>query len=61
MCSYWLLDRAAGEPFDLNQLIAQVEDVTEGMAAAAAMELRLDSVYYLSGPEPEGEAEDERA
>ena len=28
MCSYWLLDRAAGEPFDLNQLIAQVEDVT---------------------------------
>lgn len=61
MCSYWLLDRAAGEPFDLNQLIAQVEDVTEGMAAAASMELRLDSVYYLSGPEPEGEAEDERA
>lgn len=61
MCSYWLMDRAAGEPFDLNQLIAQVEDVTEGMAAAAAMELRLDSVYYLSGPDKEGETEDERA
>ena len=61
MCSYWLMDRAAGEPFDLNQLILQVEDVTEGMAAAAAMELRLDGVYYLSGPEQKEEVEDERA
>lgn len=61
MCSYWLMDRAAGEPFDLDQLILQVEDVTEGMAAAAAMELRLDGVYYLSGPEQKEEVEDERA
>lgn len=52
MCSYWLMHRAGGEVFDLEQLITRVEDVTEGLAAAAAMELQLDSVYRLSGPEP---------
>lgn len=49
MCARWLTDCAAGEPFDIPQLIRQVEDVTAGQAAAAAMELQLDSVYYLSG------------
>lgn len=62
MAGYWLMDRAGGEAFDLEQLIAQVEDVTEGMAAAAAMELQLDSVYCLSGAAAsDGEAEDEGA
>ena len=62
MAGYWLMDRAGGEAFDLEQLIAQVEDVTEGMAAAAAMELQLDSVYCLSGATAsDGEAEDEGA
>jgi predicted Zn-dependent peptidase len=51
LCSRWLMDRAAGEIFDLERLITRVEDVTEGSAAAAAMEMRLDSVYTLSAPE----------
>lgn len=51
MCSHWLQDCAAGEPFDLPQLIRQVEEVTPGQAAAAAMEIELDSIYYLSGEE----------
>lgn len=62
MCAQWLRDAVAGERFDLDQLIARVEDVTEGQAAAAAMEIQLDSVYYLSGlNQEEGGGEHEGA
>lgn len=49
MCAYWQRDRAAGEAFELERLIRHVSGVTEGQAAAAAMEAQLDSIYYLSG------------
>ncbi len=61
MCSLWLRDRAAGVKFDLPNLIRRVSDVTRGQAAAAAMDMRLDSVYYLSGAEQEGGDADEGA
>ena len=49
LCTQWMLQRAAGEPFEPETLIARVSEVTEGMAAAAAMEIKLDTVYRLTG------------
>ena len=44
----WLRDRAGGERFEVDRFRAQVRDVTETQAAAAAMEIVLYNVYELT-------------
>ena len=53
LCTQWMLQRAAGEPFEPETLIERVSEVTEGMTAAAAMEIKLDTVYRLTGSKEE--------
>ena len=50
---YWRLTCCAEVELPPEDLIALVEDVADGQAAAAAMELELDTVYALGPEEPE--------
>ena len=52
----WVRDRAGGEPFEIDRFRAQVRDVTETQAAAAAMEIVLYNVYELTRGEEGDEA-----
>ena len=52
----WLRYRAGGEAFEPEHLYAQVRDVTESQAAAAAMEIVLYGVFELSNGEESDKA-----
>lgn len=54
LCMQWLLQRAAGETFEPETLIERVSEVTEGMVAAAAMEIKPDTLFCLTGIHKEG-------
>lgn len=54
---YWLSQAVAELRIAPQELAALLEEVTREQVMEAASKLRLDSVYYLKGPEEEGEEE----
>lgn len=53
MSALWLQYAALDVTFDPAEFIRRLEEVTPGQVAAACMELSLDSVYTLAGPDCE--------
>ena len=48
---FWLGQTAAGLETGIEELVAQLEQVTREQVAQAAQKLELDTIYFLKGTE----------